>query len=55
VAGVDSTLLSPRNTWEDKQAYDSYLAKLVEEFGQNFAKYDVSDEIKNAGPNVSQK
>ena len=50
VPGVDPTLLVPRNNWEDVAKYDEYAAKLAEGFKQNFSKYEVSEEIKKAGP-----
>ena len=50
VPGVDSTLLVPRNNWQDKTAYDEYAVKLAEDFKQNFSKYQVSEEIVKAGP-----
>lgn len=50
VEGVDSKLLVPKETWEDKAAYEEYVAKLVSDFQDNFERYDVSDAIKHAGP-----
>jgi len=37
--GVDATLLNPRETWADKDAYDAQAAKLVGMFSANFEKY----------------
>ncbi|HHI80018.1 MAG TPA: phosphoenolpyruvate carboxykinase (ATP) [Planctomycetes bacterium] len=36
--GVPSEILNPRNTWEDKDAYDRQALKLKEMFHENFAK-----------------
>ena len=36
VQGVDSALLSPINTWEDKQEYKKYLDELITKFQENF-------------------
>ena len=38
-AGVDATLLDPRATWADKDAYDAQADKLVSMFSDNFEKY----------------
>jgi len=37
--GVDATLLDPRATWADKEAYDAQAEKLVGMFSDNFEKY----------------
>ena len=52
IPGVDSNLLNPINTWEDKQQYAEFAQHLAESFQKNFEKYQVPDSIKNAGPNA---
>lgn len=46
----DQSILNPRETWSDKQAYDEAAAKLVEIFVQNFAKFEshVTDDVRAA-------
>lgn len=39
----------PRDAWEDKDAYDVAAQKLVDKFVKNSEKFDVSDDIMNAG------
>jgi len=44
-------LLIPRNTWEDKDAYDRQVADLAARFKKNFQQFTLpSDEVRNAGP-----
>jgi len=52
VPDVPSEILIPRNTWEDKEAYDMQADKLADMFIDNFArKYpDMPKEILEAGP-----
>ena len=50
IQGVDSNLLNPRETWEDKDAYDAAAADLIKLFQHNFERFDVSGEIISAGP-----
>ncbi|GGA42106.1 phosphoenolpyruvate carboxykinase [Pelagibacterium lentulum] len=54
VPGVDSTLLNPRDTWVDKEAYDRQSAKLVSLFEDNFGKFAAADaQIAEAGPRLA--
>lgn len=50
--GVPSALLIPKNTWDDKKAYEATKAKLIALFNQNFKKYaaGVNAKIIAAGP-----
>lgn len=51
-SGVPDEVLIPKNTWDDKAAYDTTAAKLAVRFQENFAQYagDASDRIRKAGP-----
>ena len=50
VAGVESSLLDPQKAWTDRENYEQYKRLLMDNFIENFKKFDVSDAIKNAGP-----
>ena len=51
--GVPAEVLVPRNTWDDKDAYDQTAQKLAGLFRDNFEQYKTaaSEEICAAGPN----
>ncbi|MGJ7460004.1 phosphoenolpyruvate carboxykinase [Halomonas sp. MA07-2] len=54
VPGVDSSLLDPRETWEDKAAYDRKRQDLAAQFVDNFKKFDgVNETIVKAGPSLT--
>lgn len=51
---VPSEILQPRNTWDDKEAYDAQAKKLAGMFVENFKQFEAEapDEVKTAGPKV---
>ncbi|HBF97990.1 MAG TPA: phosphoenolpyruvate carboxykinase (ATP) [Alphaproteobacteria bacterium] len=55
VPGVDQSILDPRTTWDDKQAYDAQARKLVTMFIENFAQFErhVCDDVRNAAPSAA--
>ncbi|OXT02045.1 phosphoenolpyruvate carboxykinase (ATP) [Notoacmeibacter marinus] len=54
LSGVDDSLLDPRGTWPDPEAYDSQAVKLVEMFRENFRKFapHVDAAVNDAAPTV---
>jgi phosphoenolpyruvate carboxykinase (ATP) len=55
VAGVDSAILDPRNTWADKAAYDVTAQNLVRQFIDNFAQFadHVDDSVMESAPKAA--
>ncbi len=55
VEGVDARLLSPRDTWADKAAYDAQAHRLVQMFIKNFARFEdyVGDDVRASAPAMS--
>ena len=54
VADVPDVLLNPRNTWEDKDAYDAKAQSLASMFKENFQQFEdqASQDILTGGPKV---
>ena len=52
--GVPSQLLSPRNAWADKAAYDRAAADLCARFAKNFENFDAPEEVLAAGPKAQK-
>ncbi|PTW62765.1 phosphoenolpyruvate carboxykinase (ATP) [Breoghania corrubedonensis] len=52
VPGVDSSILDPRSTWDDKDAFDTQAKKLVQMFIDNFAQFEdhVDAAVRDAAP-----
>ncbi len=55
VNGVDSAILDPRSTWDDKEEYDRTAQKLVQLFVDNFAEFEahVDEGVRKAAPSVA--
>jgi len=52
---ADNNVLNPRNTWEDKEAYDETLRKLAAMFIENFNRYNDKGsqfDYSSAGPQL---
>ena len=56
VPGVSSTILVPRDTWNDKAAYDAQARKLADMFHENFKKFEshVEPDVLGAAPSRSK-
>ncbi|HSR68481.1 MAG TPA: phosphoenolpyruvate carboxykinase (ATP) [Acidobacteriota bacterium] len=50
--GVPSELLNPKSTWADASAYDAKAVHLAQGFKRNIGKFEVDQEILDAGPRV---
>jgi phosphoenolpyruvate carboxykinase (ATP) len=53
--GVPSEVLNPRNTWQDKEAYDKGAKKLARMFHENFEQFSnvVSNKVIQSGPKIT--
>ena len=54
VDSIPSEILTPRNTWSDKEAYDDKAEELAAMFAENFQQFEdeASQELIKAGPKV---
>jgi len=53
LAGVDSNILNPRNTWTNKSLFDATLKELAGMFVKNFKKYITEEsDFSSAGPKL---
>jgi len=48
--GIDPKLLNPSETWGNREDFKKEAEMLAHKFAQNIAKFDISEEIKSAGP-----
>ncbi|MEM1244118.1 MAG: phosphoenolpyruvate carboxykinase [Pseudomonadota bacterium] len=55
LAGVATELLDPQQTWQDKSAFAAKLQELADKFVKNFKRFEVSESIRNAGPDIVGK
>jgi phosphoenolpyruvate carboxykinase (ATP) len=52
---VPNEVLQPRNTWQDKDAYDRQAHDLARRFNENFKKYEagVSEAVRAVAPKIN--
>ncbi|MEB3288128.1 MAG: phosphoenolpyruvate carboxykinase (ATP) [Vampirovibrionales bacterium] len=50
--GVPDEILDPRNSWQDKAAYDKQVVKLASMFIENFKQFSGVDHLIAAGPRI---
>lgn len=55
VPGVENKILNPRETWDDKVAYDAKAQMLVKKFIENFVEYEkhVDADVRAAAPKAA--
>lgn len=55
VPGVDQSILDPRSTWADQDAYDQTARKLVGQFIENFAQFadHVDESVRQSAPKAA--
>ncbi len=55
VAGVDSSILDPREAWVDKAEYDVTARNLVQQFIDNFAQFEdhVDEGVRQSAPKAA--
>lgn len=56
VAGVDTSILTPRETWKDPAAYDAQASALIEMFNKNFQQFEdhVDADVRAAAPTLQE-
>ena len=48
---IDSSILNPKNSWDNQSDYENSAINLVRKFKKNYKKYDLGDDdILNGGP-----
>ena len=50
IKNVETTLLNPEKTWDDHSKFAAARDVLIEQFRNNFSRFEVSEAIRQAGP-----
>ncbi len=54
IKGVETKLLNPRNSWANVADHDHNANVLIKQFVENFKRFNVSDSIRDAGPELAE-